>query len=151
MLTTMLRHTGKAALRAALATVADLATARSQPPNRPQDVAPSVARLAAHVATFDPKLAHDVDRTTRRVVGLAAQLEPELDRFCLLEARLQRAISRVEAITDQSVTDELFADFAERLGIMRVRPALEQLTMAHPDLGRRSALLDFVPDQSPAA
>jgi hypothetical protein len=49
------------------------------------------------------------------------------------------------------VGDELFADLAEWLGILRVRPALEQLATAHPDLGRRSAVLAFSSDQSPAA
>jgi len=151
MPTAILRRAGTEALRRALATVAGLAVDRGQARRRSRDAAPSVAWLAGHVATFDPALAHDSDQITRRIVRLAAQLEPKLDRFCLLEARLRRAISRVEATTDHSVTDEQFADLADWLGILRVRPALQQLTMAHPDLGRRAALLDLAPDPCPAA
>lgn len=151
MQTAMIRRMGRIALRSGLAVAISLAIDRVEVRRRSPATARVVARLAEHVAAFDPDLAHDSARITRRIVGLAIRLEHDLDDFCLLESRLRRAICRVEAATDHRVSDELFADLAEWLGIMRVRPALEQLTMAHPDLGRRSTLLDFSHDQFPAA
>ncbi len=151
MPTVTLRRAASSPLWSALAVVARLAVNRDPARRHSTEATHAVARLGGHVATFDPDLAHHSARITGRIVGLAARLEHDLDDFCLLEARLRRAITRVEAVTDQSVSDELFADLAEWLGILRVRPALEQLTTAHPDLGRRSTSLASSRDQSPAA
>jgi hypothetical protein len=138
-------------LRSALAVAAGLGVGRDQARRPSIEGTDAVARLAGQVATFDPDLARDSARLAGRIVCLAAYLEHELDGFCLLEARLRRVICRVEAVTDQSEGDELFADLAGWLGILRVRPALEQLATAHPDLGRRSTVLAFSSDHSPAA
>ena len=151
MQTVLLPSAGRNALRSVLAVATSLAIDRNDAGHRSPGTAPVVARLAEHVSAFDHGLAHDSARITRRIVTLSARLEHNLDAFCALEARLRRAVARVEAATDQSVDDELFADLAEWLGIMRVRPALQQLAMAHPDLGRRSTLLDFSQDRFPAA
>src|SRR5574341_717219 len=138
MQTVIIRRAGKIALRSVLALATSLAIDRIEARRRSPTTAPVVTRLAEHLAAFDHGLAHDAERLTRRIVSLAARLEHDLDDFCLLEARLRRAICRFEATTDHAVSDEEFADLAEWLGIMLVRPALEQLTIAHPDLGRRA-------------
>jgi hypothetical protein len=151
MQTLMIRRAGRIALKSILAVATSLAIDRIEARRRAPANAPLVTRLPEHVATFDPDLAHDSARITRRIISLAARLEHDLDDFCSLEARLRRAICRVEAVTDQSVSDEEFADLAEWLGIMRVRPALEQLTTAHPDLGRRTTPTAFSQERFPAA
>ena len=151
MPTVTFRPAARDLLLSAVAVVAGLAVARGQAHRPCPEAAHGVARLARQVATFESDLAHDATRTTARIVRLAGRLEHDLDDFCSLEARLRRAICRVEAATDHSVSDELFADLAEWLGILRVRPALEQLTTAHPDLGRRSTSLAYSRDQFPAA
>lgn len=147
----LIRRAGRIALRSVLALAAGLAIDRVEARRRSPTSGTAVARLAEQVAKFDQGLAHDTERITRRIARLAALLEHDLDHFCLLEARLRRAICRVEATTDRSVSDEEFADVAEWLGILRVRPALEQLTVAHPDLGRRTTRLDRSRSQFPAA
>lgn len=151
MQTDMVRRAGRIALRSVLAVATSLAIDRIEARRQSPMTAPPITRLAERVAAFDHRLAHDSARITRRIMSHAARLEHDLDDFCLLEARLRRAITRVEATTDHSVSDEEFADFAEWLGILRVRPALEQLTLAHPDLGRRSTQLGASRDQFPAA
>jgi hypothetical protein len=148
----LIRRTGRIALRSVLALAASLAIDRVEARRRSPTSGSAVGRLAGPVAKFDQGLAHDAERITRRIARLAARLEGDLDAFCLLEARLRRAVCRVEVATDHSVSDEEFADLAEQLGIHRVRPALEQLTSAHPDLGRRTtARLDRSRGEFPAA
>jgi hypothetical protein len=150
MRTAMIWRAGRIAMPSVLAVAFSLTIDRIEARRKSPGTPGAVGRLAEDVAAFDHGLAHDSTRITRRIVGLAARLEHDLDDFCLLEARLRRAITRVEAITDQSVSDELFADLAEWLGILRVRPALEGLTKAHPDLARRSNWLPASRDQLPA-
>jgi hypothetical protein len=151
MQTILIRRAARIALPSVLAVATSLAIDRINTRCRPPTTTHAVTRLAEHVATFDHSLAHDAERITRRIVSLARRLEHDLDDFCLLEARLRRAVTRVEATTDQSVSDEEFADLAEWLGILRVRPALEGLTTAHPDLGRRTTPIEFSRDKCPAA
>ena len=151
MRTAMSRRAGRIALRSVLALATSLAIDHVQTRRRSPASESAVTRLAEQVASFDHDLSHDAERTTRRIARVAARLEGDLDDFCLLEARLSRAVCRVEAATDHSVSDEEFADLAEWLGILRVRPALEQLSNAHPDLGRRTTRLDRSRNEFPAA
>lgn len=151
MQTVMIQRARRIALWSIPAVAFSLAIDRIAARRRSPTTTPVVTRLTEHVAGFDHGLAHDAARITQRIVRLAARLEHNLDDFCLLEARLRRAITRVEATTDQSVSDEEFADLAEWLGVLRVRPALEGLTTAHPDLGRRTTPTAFSRDQFPAA
>jgi len=151
MQTILIRRARRIALWSIPAVAFSLAIDRIAARRRSPTTAPVVTRLTEHLATFDHGLAHDADRITRRIVSRAARLEHDLDDFCLLEARLRRAVTRVEATTDHSVSDEEFADLAESLGVLRVRPALEQLATAHPDRSRRTTPTAFSRDQFPAA
>lgn len=93
-----------------------------------------VAALVAEIAVIDAELGDELRRTIRRIVVLVRLLEPVLRRFAELELRLERTIAQVEEVTGQEVSDELRDRVAGRLGILRVRPALERLGRAHPDV-----------------
>jgi len=151
MRTILIRRAATIALQSVLVVAFSLTIDRMEARRKSPATPGAVGRLAEDVAAFDLGLAHDAERITRRIVRLAACLEHDLDDFCLLEARLRRAVTRVEATTDQSMSDEEFADLAEWLGVLRVRPALEGLTTAHPDLGRRTTPTAFSQGQFPAA
>jgi hypothetical protein len=98
-----------------------------------------VAALAAEITVIDSELGEELRRTTRRIVTLVRLLEPVLRHFAQLERRLERTLGQVEEVTGQEVSDELRDRLAGRLGILRVRPALERLSQVHPDaLGESS-------------
>jgi DNA-binding transcriptional LysR family regulator len=98
-----------------------------------------VAAMVAEIAVIDAELGDELRRATRRIITLVRLLEPVLRHFAQLELRLERIIAQIEDASGQEVSDELRDRVAGRLGILRVRPALERLGRAHPDVLDKSS------------
>jgi hypothetical protein len=92
-----------------------------------------VADLLGEVNVLDPELGRDLRFTTRYIVAMVRLLEMLLIRFGELERRLEYLVGQVEEHTGQKVDDELYEHLAGRVGILRVRSALERLGRVHPD------------------
>jgi tetrahydromethanopterin S-methyltransferase subunit G len=91
-----------------------------------------VAALMGEVNVLDAELGRDLRFTTRHIVAVVRLLEMLLVRFAELERRLEYIVAQIEERTGQKVDDELYEHLAGRVGILRVRSALERLSRARP-------------------
>lgn len=90
-----------------------------------------VATLRGEVNVIDAELGRDLRFTTRHIVAVVRLLEMLLVRFAELERRLEYIVGQVEERTGQKVDDELYEHLAGRVGVLRVRSALERLIRVH--------------------
>jgi hypothetical protein len=85
------------------------------------------------VAAADAGLVAELTQTAAQVDTEVTALTTTLERFTVLEARLQRTAERVEKRIGHQISDEEWSRLADRLGVSTVRPLLERLAQTHPD------------------
>lgn len=116
-----------------LAVAARPAPRRRRPPTPSAD---DIGELLARLTSIDPSLVRDSRRVSRSVVALAGLLEVELSRFRNVENRIDGAVGQLEATTGVGLDDGQLTRLARRLGVLNVRPALQRIERAHPDVSK---------------
>ncbi|HZD01928.1 MAG TPA: hypothetical protein VFA46_17560 [Actinomycetes bacterium] len=90
--------------------------------------------VAELVAAADAELVAELAATAAQVDTEVTALTATLTRFAALEIRLQHTAERVEERTGRQIDDEEWSRLADRLGVSSIRPLLERLAQAHPDV-----------------